>query len=69
MYEIIDFGNFMIIDGCMMVSSCENFFYYEMISYLVLFVYLNFKNVVIIGGGDCGILCEVLKYFGVESVI
>lgn len=68
-FQIIDWGNLMIIDGVIMLISKDNFFYYEMISYLVLFIYVVFKCVVIIGGGDCGILCEVFKYIGVESVI
>jgi spermidine synthase len=58
----------MIIDGCTMVSSRENFFYHEMISHPALLAHPNPKNVVIIGGGDCGTLREVLKHPGVESV-
>ena len=69
MYETTDFGNLMIIDGCTMVSSRENFFYHEMISHPALLAHPNPKNVVIIGGGDCGTLREVLKHPDVESVI
>lgn len=68
MYETTDFGNLMIIDGCTMVSTRENFFYHEMMSHTALFAHPNPKNVVIIGGGDCGTLREVLKHPTVESV-
>lgn len=68
MYETTDFGNLMIIDGCTMVSSLENFFYHEMMSHPALFSHPSPKNVVIIGGGDCGTLREVLKHPDVESV-
>ena len=68
MFETTDFGNLMIIDGCTMVSTRENFFYHEMISHPALLAHPNPKNVVIIGGGDCGTLREVLKHPGVESV-
>jgi len=68
MYETTDFGNLMIIDGCTMVSSRENFFYHEMISHPALLAHPKPKNVVIIGGGDCGTLREVLKHPDVESV-
>jgi spermidine synthase len=68
MFETTDFGNLMIIDGCTMVSSRENFFYHEMISHPALLAHPNPKNVVIIGGGDCGTLREVLKHPGVASV-
>lgn len=33
MFETTDFGNLMIIDGCTMVSTRENFFYHEMMSH------------------------------------
>lgn len=68
-YQIIDWGNLMVIDGCVMLISCDNFFYYEMMIYLVLFIYVCVKCVVIIGGGDCGMLCEVFKYEEVEFVV
>ncbi|WP_413400921.1 polyamine aminopropyltransferase [Pseudoalteromonas sp. KJ71-7] len=68
MFETTDFGNLMIIDGCTMVSSRENFFYHEMISHPALLAHPDPKNVVIIGGGDCGTLREVLKHPSVETV-
>ncbi len=68
MFETTDFGNLMIIDGCTMVSTRENFFYHEMMSHPALFSHPAPKNVVIIGGGDCGTLREVLKHPGVETV-
>ena len=58
----------MTIDGAIMLTSKDNFFYHEMISHPVLFTHAAPKRVVIIGGGDCGTLREVLKHTGVESV-
>ncbi|MCD2449585.1 polyamine aminopropyltransferase [Methylicorpusculum oleiharenae] len=68
-YETETFGNLMVIDGCTMVSTRDNFFYHEMMSHPVLFTHPNPKNVWIIGGGDCGTLKEVLKHPGVEHVV
>ncbi|MEW5682065.1 MAG: polyamine aminopropyltransferase [Pseudomonadota bacterium] len=68
MYETSHFGNLMVIDDVIMLSSRDNFLYHEMLSHPVLFTHANPKNVVIIGGGDCGTLREVLKHPGVESV-
>jgi len=39
-----------------------------MMSHVPLFSHQNPKKVVIIGGGDCGVLKEVLKHPGVEDV-
>lgn len=68
-YETEHFGNLMVIDGCTMVSTRDNFFYHEMMSHPVLFTHPNPKRVWIIGGGDCGTLKEVLKHPGVEQAV
>ena len=67
-YDSTDWGKLMVIDGAMMLTTKDNFFYHEMISHPVLFTHAAPKRVVIIGGGDCGTLREVLKHPGVESV-
>ncbi len=59
----------MVIDGCTMVSSRDNFFYHEMLTHPVLFTHPQPKNVCIIGGGDCGTLRETLKHEQLERVI
>ena len=67
-YETTQFGNLMIIDGCTMVSDRDNFLYHEMMSHPILFTHPNPKRVVIIGGGDCGTLQQVLLHDSVEKV-
>ncbi len=64
-YETEGFGTLMTIDGLVMVTDRDNFIYHEMISHPVLFSHPNPKDVLIIGGGDCGTLREVLKHPGV----
>ena len=56
------FGYLMTIDGCTMVSTRDNFLYHEMMSHPALNSHPNPKNVVIVGGGDCGTLREVLRH-------
>ncbi|MFZ2725474.1 MAG: polyamine aminopropyltransferase [Methylococcaceae bacterium] len=68
-YETESFGNLMVIDGCTMVSTRDNFFYHEMMSHPALFIHPNPKRVWIIGGGDCGTLREVLKHPTVEQAV
>jgi len=67
-YRTTDFGNMMVIDDVIMLSARENFLYHEMLSHPVLFTHPNPQNVVIIGGGDCGTLREVLKHSTVQAV-
>lgn len=68
-YETEGFGNLMVIDGCTMVSTRDNFFYHEMMSHTALYTHPDPKRVWIIGGGDCGTLREVLKHSGVERAV
>ena len=68
-YETEKFGNLMLIDGFVMLSSWDNFLYHEMMSHPVLFTHPAPHKVLIIGGGDCGTLREVLRHAGVEWVL
>jgi len=66
-YDTVGFGKLMVIDGCTMVSTRENFIYHEMLSHPALFTHPDPRRVAIIGGGDCGTLREVLRHPGVEK--
>jgi spermidine synthase len=68
-WETTDFGNLMVIDGFIMLSSRDNFLYHEMMSHPALFAHPDPRRVVIIGGGDCGTLHEVMKHPDVEHVL
>lgn len=61
-YASEKFGNVMVIDGFFMLTARENFLYHEMMSHPALFTHPSPENIVIIGGGDCGTLREVLKH-------
>lgn len=61
-YETTHFGYMMTIDDVIMLTTRDNFLYHEMLSHPVLFTHPNPKKVIIIGGGDCGTLKEVLKH-------
>ena len=68
-YETETFGNLMVIDGFIMLSARDNFLYHEMMSHPALFTHPAPRRVVIIGGGDCGTLREVLRHPEVEHVL
>lgn len=56
------FGKILVLYGSLMAATNDNNVYNEMITHVPLFVHPNPKNVLIIGGGDCGALTEVLKH-------
>lgn len=61
-FETEHFGRLMVLDGCIMLTSRDNFIYHEMMSHPALFTHPSPERVLIIGGGDCGTLREVLKH-------
>ena len=65
-YDTVHWGKLMTIDGFYMLSTRDNFLYHEMMSHPALFTHPAPKKVLIIGGGDCGTLNEVLKHQEVE---
>lgn len=67
-YQTETFGNLMVLDGAVMLTTRDNFLYHEMMSHPALFTHANPEQVVIIGGGDCGTLKEVLKHQSVKKV-
>ena len=66
-YETESFGNLLTLDGLTMLTDRDNFVYHEMMTHPILFTHPDPKQVVIIGGGDCGTLKEVLKHQAVEK--
>ena len=57
-----DFGRILVLYGSLMVCDGDNNAYNEMIAHVPLFCHPSPKEVLIIGGGDCGALTEVLKH-------
>ncbi len=66
-FETESYGNLMVIDGYVMLTARDNFVYHEMMTHPAMFTHADPRNVVIIGGGDCGSLREVLKHQTVEE--
>lgn len=61
-YETTHYGNLMVIDGFIMLTDRDNFLYHEMMSHPALYTHPRPDNVLVVGGGDCGTLKEVLKH-------
>lgn len=63
------YGNVLVLDGVIQVTERDEFSYQEMITHLPMFAHAQPKNVLIVGGGDGGVLREVVKHDCVEKVI
>lgn len=49
-YETEAWGRLLVIDGCVMLTSRDNFVYHEMMSHPALFTHPDPRRVAIIGG-------------------
>lgn len=67
-FESTDFGNVLVLDGIIQCTERDEFAYQEMITHVPLFAHKNPKKVLVIGGGDGGVIREVVKHQCVESV-
>lgn len=67
MVETDEFGNMLILDGMVMTTVKDEFVYHEMVAHPALFTHPNPKHVLVVGGGDGGVIREVLKHSKVEK--
>ena len=66
-FENADFGRVMMLDNIVQLTTKDEFVYHEMMSHVPLFAHGKAKKVLIIGGGDGGVLREVLKHPEVKA--
>ena len=65
-YDTETFGRLMTLDGLVMLTERDNFIYHEMMAHPALYTHPDPRRVLIVGGGDCGTLREVLRHASVE---
>ena len=68
LFEQQHFGKVLMLDGATQVTTADEFVYHEMMTHVPILAHGNAKEVLIVGGGDCGIAEEVLKHKSVKRV-
>lgn len=63
------YGNVLVLDGIIQCTERDEFAYQEMIAHLPMFTHPKPEYVLVIGGGDGGVVREVLKHDSVKSVV
>ena len=66
-FDNADYGRVMMLDGVVQLSTKDEFVYHEMMAHVPLFAHGRAKKVLIIGGGDGGVLREVLRHESLKS--
>ena len=67
-FDSFEFGRFLTLDGCMMLTEKDEFIYHEMIVHVPMCAKLDAKKVLVIGGGDGGTARELLRYKTIERI-
>jgi spermidine synthase len=67
MAETEEWGNMLFLDGMVMTSQRDEFVYHEMVAHVPLFTHPNPENVLVVGGGDGGVIREILKHPSVKK--
>ncbi|KAI7854025.1 spermidine synthase [Circinella umbellata] len=67
-FESTHYGNVLVLDNVIQLSERDEFSYQEMITHLAMNSHPDPKKVLVIGGGDGGVLREVVKHESVEEV-
>jgi spermidine synthase len=62
-------GTVLMLDGVCQLTTSDEFIYHEMMAHVPLMALDKPKRVLVIGGGDGGVLREVLKHASVEKAM
>ncbi|KAK4944530.1 putrescine aminopropyltransferase [Elasticomyces elasticus] len=68
-FESSNHGTCLVLDNVIQCTERDEFSYQEMITHLAMNAHPNPKKVLVIGGGDGGVLREVVKHECVEEAI
>ena len=57
-----EFGKILVVDGDLTLTEKDEFIYHEMIAHVPMAVHPKVRDVLVIGGGDGGVVRELAKY-------
>ena len=63
-----EFGRILVADGDLMLTEKDEFIYHEMITHVPMAVHPHVEDVLVIGGGDGGVVRELIKYEDIRHI-
>ncbi len=69
LFDTEHFGRVLTLDNLVMLTERDEFAYHEMLTHIPLLIHPDPKKVLVIGGGDGGVLRELVKHRTVERAV
>lgn len=67
-YETTNCGKMLVLDNIIQCTESDEFAYQEMLTHIPMFAHPNPKKILVIGGGDGGVLREIARHNTVEVI-
>ncbi|MBC7952939.1 MAG: polyamine aminopropyltransferase [Rhodospirillaceae bacterium] len=69
LFETPGFGRVLTLDGVIQVTTGDEFIYHEMLAHVPIYAHGAVRSACVVGGGDGGMLREILKHTSVEQAV
>ena len=66
--ETVGFGKLVMLDGVTQLTTSDEYVYHEMLSHVPILAHGSVRDVLVVGGGDGGMIEEVCKHRTVERL-
>jgi spermidine synthase len=67
-YDTERLGRMLVLDGVIQVTEFDEFGYHEMFAHVPMNVHPDPRSVLVVGGGDGGVVRELIKYDTLEEI-
>ena len=67
-FDSQEFGRFLTLDGLMMLTEKDEFIYHEIITHVPMATHPHPEKILVIGGGDGGVIRELVKYDCIKEI-
>ena len=67
-FKSTNFGNVLVLNGIIQCTEKDEFAYQELITHLPIMSHPSPKKVLVIGGGDCGVIRELIKHVNDQTI-
>jgi len=69
LFETPGFGRVLTLDGVIQVTTGDEFIYHEMLAHVPIYAHGAVRTACVVGGGDGGMLREILKHRSIEQAV